>query len=307
MQARAKNKYGGYAFSAVLLTLLFLFIRELSIINAAVRKALVLCADAIIPSLFPFLILSDLLLSTPATEKALTAVSLPIAKVLHLSPVGGTCFLLGNLFGFPIGARMVAEYYRSGMLEKKEAERLLLFCGNASPFFLIGSVGSRMLSSIKAGVFLYLLQFSLSLTTGLALGWLCGRGQKAATPFPTRIGRNKGFTEIVQSAALQMLYICAYILFFSALSAAFLPYIESTPLAALTVSLLEIGNASAYASRLSAPRSLAFCAFAASFSGLSVYFQTLDCLKDTHLSTKAYLPTKLLCGGVAFFISRFFY
>ncbi len=307
MQATAKNKGKGYGFTVLLFIIFFLFLKQLSEINSAVQQALALCARAIIPSLFPFLILTECLLSTHASQGILALISTPVAKMLRLSSAGGCCFLLGNLFGFPVGAKAVASYYQAGQLDKKEAERLLLFCGNASPFFLIGSVGNNMLGSAGVGAFLYFLQLLISLIAGLLSRQIDTSTRGQNTAILSRPRKAKGFTEIIQGCTLQTLYICGYILFFSAISAAILPYLKSGPLAALTVSLLEIGNACSVSARLSTPLSIAFCAFASSFSGLSVYFQTLDCLQGTDLGTALYLPSKLLMGSAAFLIAGLLY
>ena len=305
MQVTLKNKYKGYGTTALLFLLIFLFLKQLSLINKGIYAALTLCARTIIPSLFPFLILTECLLSSPTAQSILCAISTPASRLLRLSKAGGNCFLLGNLFGFPVGAKAVASYYQSGLLNKKEAERLLLFCGNASPFFLIGSVGGGMLNSLHTGVFLYFLQLFISFLIGVFSRRLAPSQEQLAN---TVIAKNKkGIAEIIQGASLQTLYICGYILFFSAISAALLPCLKSDTLAVFMVSLLEIGNASALAAGIPATMSVAFCAFATSFSGLSVYFQTLDVIQDTDLKTTLYLPVKMLSGAVAFFIAKLFY
>lgn len=295
--------------SIFLLCLLCFCLIQTESISDGIRGGLSLCARAIVPTLFPFLVLSDLLLTFTGTERMLGILSRPVAFLLRLSPYGGIAFLLGNLFGFPIGARTVAKYYQGGLLSKEEGERLLLFTGNASPFFLIGSVGIGMFSSLQIGVFLYLLQGTISFFTGFLLTLPCGRKKKVP---PSRFSDGKresdafSFPVTLQKAVLQTLFICGYILFFSAVVSLLLPFLDGTPLAPFLPGMLEIGNAAAYASRYGGPFAVAFCAFSASFSGLSVYFQTADCIKETDLSLRFYLPVKLLCGAFAFFVTLFF-
>lgn len=303
MQRVLRKKHTDLLFSLFLLVLLAFSVTHMAVISEGVFSALTLCARAIIPTLFPFLILTDLLLSVEGTEKILSMISFPLAKLLHLSKQGGTVVLLGAVFGFPMGAKAVAHYYSEGRLSKEESERLLLFCGNASPFFLIGSVGIGMLSSLKAGITIYGIQLGVSFICGLILGLFSkntGKMDKNALFHQKKIS----FSHTVQGAVRQVLFISGYVVFFSAILSFTLPYIKSPFLSRLLASCLEIGNACSLASE-SGKYALPFCAFSACFSGLSVYFQTLDCIEGSDLSTKSYLPIKLICGALGFYIALF--
>lgn len=300
MQRTLQKRANEWGLAATLLLLLLLAVSHITLVTSAMQKALALCANALIPTLFPFLIITDLLLSVEATEKMLFRVSRPFSYLLRLSPTGGAAFLLGAVFGFPMGAKAVAHYYGNGELPREEAERLLLFSGNASPFFLIGSVGGNMLFSTQKGVALYLLQLAISLACGVLLGLFAPKPPETAQ-VSFRIKRIS-FSKTVQNAVRQSLFISGYVLFFSVVLSIILPYLKSPFLVRLFACLLEISNACAQASE---GKTLAFpfCAFATCFSGLSVYFQTLDCIEGTDLSTKSYLPVKLLCGFAGFFLA----
>lgn len=293
-------------FTLLLLSLLSLSFGHIDRLSAGVYKGLLLCGHAVIPTLFPFLILSELLLSAPGTRRLLLYLSRPFAKILKLSPAGGSAFLLGNLFGFPMGAKTTAKYYTEGAISREEAERLLLFSGNASPFFLIGSVGAGMLFSVKKGVFLYLLQVAISLLCGILLARMAKTPPSLHRPKISPHISRVSFSATVQGAVKQSLFICGYIVFFSSLAALLLPDIKNSHLAHFFLGLLEIGNATAAAAEGGGKYALPFCAFSASFSGLSVYFQTLDCISCTDLKAKSYLPVKFLSGAVAFFLSLLF-
>ena len=99
-----------------------------------------LCLKTVIPSLFPFFVLSILLTSS------LSGVTLPVLRPLGRlcgMPEGTEALLIsGFLGGYPVGAQSVAAVYRSGQLPRREAERLLAFCSNAGPAFLFGMASS---------------------------------------------------------------------------------------------------------------------------------------------------------------------
>ena len=278
---------------ACLLTVV-LALARLDIVTAAMRDALHLCATAVVPSLFPFMVLTSLLLSNAKAVSLLSLLARPIARLLGLSGTGAVAFLFGTLFGFPIGAKVVAEGVTNGSISREEGERLLLFSNNASPAFLIGSVGLGALGSAKIGVFLFFLQFFVSLTVGILTrksGMVYQNGAFTSRP--------RHLTDAVRDAIPQILAVCGYILFFSVLSALLTSPIPALPLRALLYSLFELGSGCAYASRLAPPVSVAFCGFSVCFSGLSVYFQCKDAIRDTSLTMREYLPVKLLCGTAA--------
>ena len=161
-----------------------------------------------------------------------------------------------------------------------------------------------MLSSPKAGFTLYIIQLTVSLLCGILLSLYAA--PKAVYPTKSTLRKaHPSLSKTVPSAVRQSLFISGYVVFFSAILAAIRPYIRHAFLSHLLASFLEIGNACALASS-GGRYALPFCAFSACFSGLSVYFQTLDCIQDTDLKTAQYLPIKLLCGAMGFHIALFF-
>lgn len=107
------------------------------------REGVTLCLEAVIPSLFPFFLLSTVL------NRAWYGVRLPLlGKLFHMAE--GTEVLLVPAFlgGYPVGAQSIGQLYREGSLPRREAQRLLQFCSNAGPAFLFG-MGSTVFPSVK--------------------------------------------------------------------------------------------------------------------------------------------------------------
>lgn len=102
------------------------------------RQGIELCLRTVIPSLFPFFLLSIMLTSS------FMGSSIPVLRPLGrlCAMPGGTESLLvsGFLGGYPVGAQSISAAYHAGQLEKNDALRLLAFCSNAGPAFLFGIV-----------------------------------------------------------------------------------------------------------------------------------------------------------------------
>ena len=104
------------------------------------RTGIDLCLKTVIPSLFPFFVLSILL--TGSLAGSFLPVLRPLGKLCGIPEGTESILLCGFLGGYPVGAQSVTSAYRSGQLSKTEAERMLAFCNNAGPAFLFGMAAS---------------------------------------------------------------------------------------------------------------------------------------------------------------------
>lgn len=99
-----------------------------------------LCIKTVVPSLFPFFVLSSMLTSS------LMGTSIgflrPFFHRLGVPSGAESLVVTGFLGGYPVGAQSVASAYRAGVLSKTTAQRMLAFCNNAGPSFLFGMVSS---------------------------------------------------------------------------------------------------------------------------------------------------------------------
>lgn len=149
---------------------LFLFVLPYTDAAAhGVQEGLSIACSTAIPALFPFFVLSGLLIRTGAVQKLGTWCSPFLRRVYGLPGEAAGPLLIGLISGYPIGAQAARELYESGTLSHREAETLLGFCNNTGPAFLIGICGSTLCGSVKIGVLLYGIHIVSALLTGLLL------------------------------------------------------------------------------------------------------------------------------------------
>ncbi len=122
----------------------------------AVRWGLTLCARSVIPALFPYFVVSGLFISLGFADGVGRRLEPLIRRLFGVGGAGASAFFLGLLGGYPVGGRTVGQLYRAGRLSKDEAERLLAFCNNAGPSFILGVVGAGCFGSLRTGIYLYL-------------------------------------------------------------------------------------------------------------------------------------------------------
>ncbi len=276
---------------------------------AAAREAITLCLDVVIPSLFPFLVCSHLFLSL-GVAGLLSRVFSPLMRPIFGVPgCGALAAVLGVVSGYPVGASCVAGLYTSGNCTKAEAHRLLTFCNNSGPLFVLGALGIGMLKSQQLGILLYGSHLLSAFATGLFFHrWGKDSIQPESLALPPATGNRNLFASIghaVADSVDTILKICGFVIIFAVFSAS-LPNTSATP---FLYGLLEItGGIKSIleANVLSSPLLLPVISFFLALSGLSVLFQTAAIILPTGLSLKPYLLGKLVQAGFSFFFTMLF-
>jgi sporulation integral membrane protein YlbJ len=292
--------------------------------SEAAREGLYICIDVIIPSLFPFFVLSSLTIELGLAHRigrVLEPVMRPLFKV---SGASAAAVVLGFIGGYPIGARCAISLYEKRQCTKAEAERLLAFCNNSGPAFILGAAGVGILGSTRAGWLLFLTHTAASVTVGVLFRFYKGKGNDSASarlPPPQRLpSLSDAFTRSVKSSFASVFYISSFVIFFTAairllytsgilptvangLSVIFEPLGLSKESAQnLLTGLIEItsglfslqgGAAVKLAGRM------AMAAFMLGWAGLSVHCQVLSFIGQSGLSPRTYIAGKLLHGALS--------
>lgn len=280
----------------------------------AVRSALELCVRSLIPSLFPFFVFSALLTQTGFVQTAGALLTPLVRPLFRIGGRGALVFFIGILSGYPTGAKMAADLYREGAVSRTEGRKLLPFCNNSGPLFIIGAVGNGMLKSTKTGVFLYWIHLLSALLVGLCFRFYGEGEKKTALSLRTAVGselrgyyrekKRASLSEAVATAVQSTLFICGFIVFFSVISECLKPllaHISNETLRLLLGSLPEVtsGISEVCASRLAERQKLIFISALLGFGGICVHMQVLGVLSGTDLGMKQYLLGKLLHAGFA--------
>lgn len=174
--------------SALLLFLLCLLLTAPARYAEACIQGMALWAKAVLPALFPFLILTGLLTKLGAAQKLADRLS-PLTEKIGLPGSAAYCLLVSLLSGYPVGSRTVADLYKGGAITREQAKRMSVLCSTSGPMFLVGSVGGAMFGSAAAGAVLLAAHLLAVIGVYLALYFANRRkkgnihaGQKAPAP-----------------------------------------------------------------------------------------------------------------------------
>lgn len=93
-----------------------------------------------VPTLFPFMMISSIMVYCGADIELGKILTILFKKILLYSNYGLYAVFMGFLCGFPMGAKVVCELYKNNKINKNEAQLLLGFCNNIGPSYFIGII-----------------------------------------------------------------------------------------------------------------------------------------------------------------------
>ncbi len=102
-----------------------------------------------IPALFPFFAAGSLLTDTGVTAALGRLCARPMWRLYGLPGDAAGALVLGLTGGYPVGVQAAADLYASGRLTREQAERLLGFCNNTGPAFIVGVCGAGVFGSVS--------------------------------------------------------------------------------------------------------------------------------------------------------------
>ncbi len=283
--------------------LLLLTVKNSEIAANGIKKGLSLAANMLIPALFPFLVLSELMLALGVGEFAAKLLARPARLLFGLTPCGTMALLLGWLCGVPVGTVSAMTLLKNGSISREEFDRLLLFGNTPSTGFLIGAVGTSLFGNKSAGVALFGMTLLTAVLTGIALKIIHGN-----LPIIAKKGGN-GVKNSISAATLTaavrhgfstLLQVTGFVLFFSAITECILSLNALPPtVTVLLCGLLELTAGTGTAVALLTPEAaFLLCAFFAGFSGLSICLQIFSVADSARPRLLPYLLAKLTQGGL---------
>ncbi|MDY5972475.1 MAG: nucleoside recognition domain-containing protein [Butyricicoccus sp.] len=300
-----------------------LFLALIPCASAAAQGAdegLSIALGTAVPALFPFFVVSGLMVSTGACAALGRLLSPLMWRLYSLPGAAAGPLVLGLTGGYPVGARAACGLYRRGELTRDEAERLLGFCNNTGPAFIVGVCGAGLRGSVRDGVLLYLIHIASALLTGLAMTRSPDKGVRPPV-HRARDGAQPDLSaclvDAVESAGRSCLKITAFIMLFSMLRRVLLDTGLLSMLSVLTrpLSMLTGAPASAEPALLTgllemtsglvllpecAGRAVLPCmSLLLGLGGLSILCQTLSVTAEHGLSLRRMVCGKLLHGLIA--------
>ena len=270
------------------------------VFSGLIREALTICAQVVIPSLFLFMIMTQLLTRTGIAEKAGRCLSFIIKPLFGVPDSLCGTVLLGLAAGFPNGAISACIVYEENLCTKEQAERAIALGNNCSAAFICAVCGSHVIGSVKGGLILLSSQFISAVIASVVLRICFGR--IAGAPSKPKITAKRRFadalSESVTESCKNMLYVCGFIILFYTISsfickAEFIGGFEYA-----VKGFFEVSGAVEACRGLFFPLIYVVCSAIIGFSGLSVIFQVSNVCAAHSVSPREFIFTRIITAVI---------
>lgn len=291
-------------------------------INAAIEGS-ALFFYKVFPSLLPFLILSNLILSSGGVYIYSKVFGKFLCKPLKLPYECSFVLIVSMLSGYPLGAKYACDIYRKGLIDHDTCSRLLNIASNPSPIFVIGVVGTSLLKNTLCG---YMLLFSCYVSCFIT-GLISNKKNICKTFYADKssVKADNNSVSAIKNSIDSAIQIClsigGFVIFFYVINALvqssdiYKVIIKSISsffnidyhmLSGSMLGMIEMTNGCSLICSSSANIMLkcSGAAFLLSFSGLSIISQVYSFTSKYDFSLKKYVKYKFLQGIICSIIMR---
>nr|WP_284679333.1 sporulation integral membrane protein YlbJ [Aceticella autotrophica] len=288
----------------------------------AAKNGIDLWLFTVTPALLPFFIGSELLLQFGIVN-LLGKLLEPIMKPLfNVSGSGSFPMAIGYTSGYPVGAQIISRLWEEKLCTTIEAERLMSFCNNSGPLFMLGVVGTGMFNNSKIGYIIMSANYLGAICTGILFrNYKFSKKTKYPDAYNKKVENNvirKNFGNIlsdaIKSSMNTIFLIGGYIIIFSVLIEYLklfnIIYILSNLiypifkvlgfhkeiLPGFISGLMEITVGSKLISQSAAPlyQKIIIVSIILSWGGFSTHGQVISIISNTKISYLPYLFSKII-------------
>lgn len=288
-----KNKAVYACFSVLGLGLLILDSRT-AISGAAM--AISQCIKTVIPSLFPFLLLSIYL--TENLSGSSFRMMRPIAKLCGMPKGSEHILLIGLLGGYPTGAKSVFDAWNNKTLSTHDARHMLSFCSNAGPSLIFGIAG-LCFHSVTIPLILWIIQIASAILTGFLLK------KNTHSVMYKQASEDVSFVKSLDQAMRVMASVCGWIIVFRVIQSFFerwILFLLPNSAGIVLSGMLELTNGCLLLESMDhIPLRFILCSVFLSFGGVCVMFQTVNVIGN--LGIDCYIRGKLLQTIISLMLS----
>ena len=262
-----------------------------------IKQGLAVCTNVLIPSLLPFTVLSAFFVNSRACD-FLEKIFLPLTRLFALPEQSAGVLLSSFTGGYPVGCLSAAELVRQGKITKLQARRLLIFCVNSGPSFTVGAVGGAMLSSTKAGVFLFAcVTFSALVMGFFSRFFIADNTEENSTEKIQPPPLSQALVKSVARGGESIYSICIWAILFSGIGSTLSSVIKSSVINTVLSLILEVTAGCAAAIETG---SLPLTAAVIAFGGISVHCQVISGGEVTGVKYPELLVSRLVHAALSF-------
>ena len=272
----------------------------------AAVSSLIFFTKSIFPSLFPFCVITSVLIETNFSECLGKYAAKLSPKAINIPTKAFGIIILGSFAGFPTGAKLTAQMYSKGEISKNQAEIICSMSNIPSFIFMTSIIGKSILNNYLYGLIMWIIILFSSVFVNVFY-------KKEKIYIATVVKKKRDniprlFCKSISNTIYLMLSVCSFIVFFSCINAlinsfSFLSY----KIKLLIAPIFELASGSknfalSFFTNHSCLSIAIICALC-SWSGMSVHMQVYNILSEYNLSGKKYFISKILSTFTCFLVT----
>ena len=282
-----KEKIFNFVIVIISLFVLFELIIRKETIYVSIMYALNMWVNSLIPALFPFFIISDILINYNIINYIPKVIKNICKKMFNINDDMLTILLLSMISGFPSNARNTRTLYDKGIITIDEANHILLFTHFANPVFILTTVAVFFLHNKKLGIILLTVHYLSNIILGICFSKINKYDNKYVQCNNTsKIDFGSAFINSIKKAIDTSLTICGIVIVFLMLSSIFINTFNLNVYNTMIVkSMFEITIGIEALSKLSISNiyKTIIASMILSFGVISVHIQVLSQIADTDI------------------------
>ena len=305
------------SFVFTLLFGIFLVLHPRESING-VTSGIRMCLNTLVPALFPFIFFSCIMVNSGIFQ-ILGKLLSPVSKFLFfLPPSSSSVILLSMIGGFPVGARGIKDLFERNEINSEQAERMLLFCVNAGPAFILGVIGNSLIKNLEIASIILVSQILSSVIIASILGILAKVKIGKIYSSNNKV-QKENFTESIikscESSSMSIIQMCTLVIIFNIFSI-FLDNLQILSYCSRVLSylkfpgeisdcfpqiIMEVTKSCKMISSYGVFPSL--LSFATSWGGLCVHFQVFSIMKNLKINYLKFFAFRFLNACLSSFLT----
>ena len=288
----------------LLLILIFFYIFIYSrTVKETIVFGLYLWINTLIPSIFPFLLISKLLVKYNILNIINDFLGIYIEKIYKISRGSTFVVLFSIITGFPSGSIYIKELLQKGNIDLTEANKLITFTSFSNPLFVISVVGETLLNSKIIGIIIYISHLITGLLVGLFFKRKIILNNKNSTSYNNR-SFIKNLTDSINESFTVLFNMLGIILFFLIIVSMINTFLPNNIISLLLKGIIEITTGVIYISKsqINIVLKASLIGSIISFNGLSIHYQVKNIISDTKISYKNFLKSRIIHSLLCFIV-----
>ncbi len=298
------KKYSNQIISLLIFIILILVLLNKELVSTSILSSLYIWYNTLVPSMFPMIVLSDIIITYNSTNIIPKFITKSISKLFDISENATTIFLFSLVAGFPTNGIIIQEAINAKRITKSEGEHLLLFCNFANPLFILQTIGVFYLKNSTYALIILISNILSNIIIGIIFRNKNNQNNSNIEYLDKEPSLVTTLKEAIYKGINSLLLVAGTITMFIILTTLISHIFNLNNILNLIIkSLLEMTMALSYLSNLNLNDTLKVVLSSAilSFSGLSIHLQIYSILEN--IKYKYYLKGRIISVVLSSIIS----